>query len=437
MSHTAYRISSNSLAVATLAFLLLSGCQHRAEKHHEAEHKVVVTSPVVKDVVITQQYVCQIHSCRHIDVCALEDGYLEAIPVKEGQSVHQGETMFTILPTLYQAKLQAEEAEVELAQIEFDNTQRLLQRNVVSKPEVALAKAKLEKAKAKLALAQAELNFTTIKAPFDGIIDRQHHQQGSLIAEGDMLTTLSDNSVMWVYFNMPEAGYLAYQANKEKGDLTVELVLANGTKFSHLGKIGAIEANFNNETGNIAFRADFPNPDGLLRHGQTGTVLLSRVVKDALVIPQRATFEILAKKYAYVVGDAASATNHEAEHDAHGVTHEATLRGQTPGNLHLNPVALRNESHDSHNADQAHTVEEPHTAPEEHSEQLGEHHGAAHQREIVIQNELDDIYIIADGLNVDDRIVLEGVRQVRDGDKLEYEFLDPQKALTNLKFHAE
>ena len=79
--------------------------------------------------------------------------------------------------------------------------------------------------------------------------------------------------------------------NQNKEDLKIELMLANGNKFEQLGKIGAIEADFNNETGNIPFRADFPNPDRLLRHGQTGTVLISRVQNDAIVIPQRATFE--------------------------------------------------------------------------------------------------------------------------------------------------
>ena len=78
-------------------------------------------------------------------------------------------------------------------------------------------------------------------------------------------------------------------------------MLANGSKFQQIGKIGAIEAKFNNETGNIPFRADFPNPDRLLRHGQTGTVLINRTLKNAIVIPQRATFEILDKRYVYVV----------------------------------------------------------------------------------------------------------------------------------------
>ena len=104
---------------------------------------------------------------------------------------------------------------------------------MVSQNEVALLEAKLAKAQAKVELAEAELNFTTVKAPFDGIVDRLHEQQGSLIKEGDILTTLSDNSVMWVYFNVPEARYLEYMAEhgSEQGDRQIELVLANGSKF--------------------------------------------------------------------------------------------------------------------------------------------------------------------------------------------------------------
>ncbi len=113
--------------------------------------------------------------------------------------------------------------------------------------------AELAEAQAKANLAAAELNFTDVKAPFDGIVDRLLQQEGSLIKEGDILTTLADNSVMWVYFNVPEKYYLHYMATRkqrEKED-KIELVLANGERFPQAGKIGAIEADFNNENGNI------------------------------------------------------------------------------------------------------------------------------------------------------------------------------------------
>lgn len=346
------------------------GDAHASGEHH-AKHKIVVTSPVTMDVTLTQQYVCQVHSRRHIDVCALESGYLQEILVNEGQTVQKGQSLFRILPTLYEARLDADMAEARLAQVEYDNTENLVSQDIVSPQELKLAKAKLAKALATVKLARAEMNFADIKAPFDGIVDRLHEQEGSLIEEGAMLTTMSDNSVMWVYFNVPEARYLAYQAamsaGQDQNSLDVHLRLANHQLFDQPGKIGAIEADFNNETGNIAFRADFENPNRLLRHGQTGTVLINQVEKDAVVIPQRATFEILAKKYAYVID--------------------------------LDKVV--------------------------------------HQREIVIQNEKDDIFIIADGLKPGENIVLEGILQVRDGEKVDFEYESPESVMGHLKYHAE
>jgi membrane fusion protein (multidrug efflux system) len=207
------------------------------------------------------------------------------------------------------------------------------------------------------------LNFAAVKAPFAGIVGRLHHEQGSLVERGEILTTLSDNTLMRVYFNVPEVRYLKYMAdpNPQPEDLQIELELANGSKFPQTGEMGAIDGKFNHETGTISFRADFPNPDRLLRHGQTGTVLLSRVQKNAIVIPQRTTFEMLDKRYVYVV--------------------------------------------DTQNV--------------------------AHQREIVIQNELDDLFVVNKGVGVDDKIVLEGARYIRDGEKVEYEVEQPQPVLRN------
>ena len=367
------------LQLLLLSTLLFPGCHDKAEhstehdgehaEHEHPRHKIVVTRPVAMDVVSTEQFVSRIHSRRHIEIRALEGGYLEEVKVNEGQSVTKGDLMFKILPVLYKARLDSEMAEAELARLKVENTRQLVNDKVVSERELALAEAEYAKVKAKVQLAEAELNFTDVRAPFDGIVDRQLHQQGSLIEEGDDLTTLSDNSVIWAYFNVPETRYLEYKARMARGDndLRIELVLANGETFNQPGEIGAIEADFDNETGNIAFRADFANPEGLLRHGQTGTVLLHRDLRDAIVIPQRATYEILAKQYVYVVDE----------------------------------------------------------------------NDVVHQREIVVQKELEDIFVIKEGLDPNDKIVFEGILQVRDGDKVEYEFRDPAEILANLKNHAE
>ena len=255
-------------------------------------------------VTLRQDYVCQIHSSRRIDVRAPVKGSLAPIPIKEGQAVKAGDLMFEIVATLSKARLAAEVAERDIAQLELGYTQTLADKQGVSQKEVQLSKAKLARAQAKVDLAKAELDLATVRAPFDGIIDRLRKQQGSLVMEGDILTNLSENSMMWVYFNVPKKRYLEYMAERREneGSPVVELMLADRRKFPQPGKIDAIDAQFNDENGTIAFRADFPNPDGMLRHGQTGTVLINRVLKDAIVIPQRATFEALDnKRYVYVV----------------------------------------------------------------------------------------------------------------------------------------
>jgi membrane fusion protein, multidrug efflux system len=343
------------------------GARQETPDEERPPQKVVVTSPLTTDVVVAQQYSGQIRSQRHIEVRALTAGYLEAVPVREGQAVKKGDVLFKVVPVLYKARLEAELAELKLAELVLDKTKKQFDKKAVTQQEVALDEAKLAKAQAKAKLAEAELSFTTVRAPFDGLLGRLEQQEGSLVNEKDVLTTLSDNSVMWVYFHVPEARYLEYMARPGKSkdpsrlelvDSRIELVLADESTFKQdAGNLVTVESKFNNETGNISFRADFPNPDRLLRHGQSGTVLIRRALKNVTVIPQRATFEVLDRRYVYVVGK----------------------------------------------------------------------DNVVYQREIVVQNEVDDIFVVKKGLDVTDKIVLEGVRQLRDGDKVEYVFRKPEE----------
>lgn len=288
--------------IGLCAMLCCMSCNSEKEET-ETEVTFLVTNPLKKDTVMTREYVCQIRSIQHIELRALERGYLQEIFVDEGQFVKKGQLMFQILPVLYKAELQKAEAEAKFAEIEYQNTKQLADSNIVSKNELAMARARFDEANAKLELARIHMGFTRITAPFDGIMDHLHVRLGSLVEEGDLLTTLSDNSKMWVYFNVSEAEYLNYKTSEQSRDLMkVKLIMANQQAFNQVGTVETIEADFNNETGNIAFRATFPNPDRLLRHGETGNIIMSAPVKNAMIIPQKATFEVLEKKYVYVVG---------------------------------------------------------------------------------------------------------------------------------------
>ena len=161
----------------------------------------------------------------------------------------------------------------------------------------------MSQAEAKVKLAEEALHFAQVKAPFDGWIEQIEAPKDRFVREGEVQGTLSDSSLMWVYFNVPEAQYVEYMAHQKQNDddLKIELTQANGKKFSQTGRIGAIEADFNSETGNIPFRADFPNPDGELRHGQTGTISISEVRENVIAIPRKATFDDDGKRYVFVV----------------------------------------------------------------------------------------------------------------------------------------
>ena len=274
-----------------------------------------VSKPLVKDLTLNDEYVCQIRAIQHIEIRSLERGYLENVLVDEGEAVSQGQLLFQIKPSVYQADVQKSEAEVELSQIELENNQALVERDIISATEAAMSAAKLAKFKAELELAKTHLGFTEIRAPFDGLIGRFGDiRLGSLLEENQLLTTLSDTHRLWVYFNVPEAIYLDYMKNRRKGgSQKVKLELANKEIYPETGTIETIHSDFNSTSGNIAFRASFSNPHALLRYGQTGKILWPKKIRQAVIVPQKSTFEILDKRFIYVV-------------DKAGVIHEREIK---------------------------------------------------------------------------------------------------------------
>jgi membrane fusion protein, multidrug efflux system len=355
----------NSIILLVVCTFFVTSCNHTEHTKHE-ESEFVVSSPIRVDTSINKEYVCQIKASNHIELRSLERGYLQKIYVDEGQHVRQGQSMFQIMPLVYQAE---SKADVDYAEIEYQNTKTLSDKDIVSKQELALSKAKLDREKADLKLSNTHLGLTTVHAPFNGIMDKFQKRLGSLVDEGELLTTLSDNSKLWVYFNVPEAEYLDYATRiKKEGPQKVKLLMANNEIFNHDGLFETIEADFNNETGNIAFRATFPNPEGILRHGETGTILLPSHIKNALFIPQEATFDILDKKFVFVVNNK----------------------------------------------------------------------GIVQTRQITTGLEMPHIYTVTSGLSPDDKIIVEGLRKVKNGDHVKTKFKPYREVVEELNnLHAE
>lgn len=290
-----------SLMYVNLCLILWCvSCQSEKKEKTEAA-TFNVTSPLVKDTLIDKEYVAQIRSINHIELRAQEKGYIQSIYVDEGQFVHKGQLLFKIMPNLYESDVNRAKAEAKYAEIEYQNTKNLSDKDIVAPQEMAMAKARYEKAKAELSSTNTHLQFTEIRAPFSGIVGKLHVRKGSLVDDGELITELSDNRKMWVYFNVPEAEYLNQMTDHKNEPLHVRLKMANGKEFSQDGIVETIESDFDNETGNIAYRATFPNPQGLLRYGETGNILITSPYPDAVMIPQKATFEELEKKYVYVI----------------------------------------------------------------------------------------------------------------------------------------
>ncbi|WP_256360656.1 efflux RND transporter periplasmic adaptor subunit [Methylomonas koyamae] len=163
----------------SLIAILLTACQPADTESHDEKPKLEATTPIREDTAVTKEYVCQIHAFRHIEVRALERGYVQNIFVDEGQLIRQGQPMFKIMPNIYQAELLKAQAEANNMNIEYLNTKGLADQKIVSPNELALAKAKLDKANAEVKLAETHLGFTNINAPFEGIMDHLNVRNGS------------------------------------------------------------------------------------------------------------------------------------------------------------------------------------------------------------------------------------------------------------------
>jgi len=306
-------MNSLKLLMILCATLAIVSCTKSVK---EKEKKFQVTSPIVIDTKYQNEYVAEICALQNVEIRSQIKGCIETIKVDEGQTVHKGQILFTINGKVFQQELQKMKAtkksaiaDLKSAEIELESTQKLFDKNIVAKSELDMVKAKVDAMNAKVAEAeadeaQAELNlsFAEIQAPFDGIINRIPNKKGSLVQEGTLLTTISNNKEVYAYFNVSETDYLNYAVSKKAGKANeVSLVLANNSLYDYKGIIETCESEFDKSTGTIAFRAKFPNPQQILKHGSSGKILVDNELKNALIIPQESTFEVQGDTFVYVI----------------------------------------------------------------------------------------------------------------------------------------
>jgi membrane fusion protein (multidrug efflux system) len=309
---------SRLLLLGALLSLPTLACseRERAAEAADTQRSFPVASPEVKDIVVRREYVAKIEAVRHAELHARIKGTIESVTVDEGAAVKAGQLLFSINARVHKqdvavarAAARAQEAELHAAELDEQNTQLLADKNIVSAAELARAKSKTEMLRAKLqeakALAQranVELERADIRAPFDGVVDRIPRKAGNAVAEDELLTTISDTREVFAYFAISEREYLDLVKTRHgEQPRKVSLVLADGTTFPQQGTVDAIAGELDPETGTLAYRARFPNPDHTLKHGSSGKVVIDAELKGALLVPQKATFDVQGNVYIYAV----------------------------------------------------------------------------------------------------------------------------------------
>lgn len=274
---------------------------------------------------LSQSYTAVINGRQSVEIRPQVSGTITQVCIAEGAQVKKGQTLVIIDQVPYKAALEtaianvkSAEASVATARLTADSKEQLFKENVVSAFDLQTARNSLLQAEATLAQAKAEevnarnnLSYTEVKSPVDGVSGMLPYRVGALVDASitTPLTTVSDDTEMYVYFSMTESQVLSLirqyktldEAMKQMPE--VELKLSDGLTYAHKGRIDAISGTIDTSTGAVSLRATFPNPEHILRNGGSGTVVLPYIKENVLIVPQEATYEIQDKIFVYKVVD--------------------------------------------------------------------------------------------------------------------------------------
>lgn len=288
-----------------------------------------------RTVTLYTDHPATIEGQQNVEIRPKVDGYMEHIYVDEGATVKKGQLLFQISAPQYeeavrtaQADIKIAEANVNAAQMEVNKVRPLVEKNIISKYELESAEytlqakeAALAQAKAALANAKTNLGYTYITSPVNGVVGTIPYKIGSLVSSNTAqpLTTVSNIGNIYAYFSINEKQALEFSKNTKGATMEarlaslppVTLILANGTVFPYKGRIETASGLINTETGSVSVRATFPNPNNIIRSGSSGSVRIPKTVDSALLVPQKATYEIQGKKFVYLVSDSGTVKSAE------------------------------------------------------------------------------------------------------------------------------
>ena len=305
--------------------IVLAGCKQGPTTASNTENYYETLTVSLSDRTLSTGYSAAISGVQTVEIRPQVSGMITEVLIEEGESVRKGQVLFIIDQTPYKAayeiavaNVKSAEAALSTAQLVLESNKNLFELDIVSEFDLMTAQNNLTEAEAKLALAKAEevnatnnLSYTEVRSPVNGVASMIPYRVGALVNSSisQPLVTVSDDSKVYAYFSMAENQMLdmTVQYGSLKDAISqmpeVELILSNGQKYEYAGKINAISGTISETTGAVSLRAVFDNRNHLLRNGGSGTIIIPTTLKDAIVIPQSATYELQDRIFVYKVID--------------------------------------------------------------------------------------------------------------------------------------
>jgi len=268
----------------------------------------VATVKVPTDSLVTfKRYSARIEGIVNSEARPKISGYITDVLVDEGQKVKQGQILFRLETESLSEEAAAAQANINAAQVQVNQLQPLVEKEIVSENQLATAKAQLSQAKAAYQSIMANIGYATVRSPVDGYVGEIRIRKGNLVSPNDPrpLTVVTDISQVYAYFSMNEKDYLNFlktakgetRAEKIENMPEIKLIMANGEEYGHKGKIQTINSQVGRESGSVSFRAVFDNPGQILTNGSTGQILVPNYHNNIPIVPQKATFERQGRTY--------------------------------------------------------------------------------------------------------------------------------------------
>lgn len=319
-------LSKSGISMMLAAVALLPSCSKQQQQMQMPAPEIATITLTPQTADLNSTFPATIKGKTDIDIRPQVTGFITKVHVDEGQHVRKGQVLFTLDQVTFQAAVDQAQAAVNNAQtavntakMTADNKKALLDKNIISEYEyqlsqnsLAQAKAQLANANAALASAKKNLAYTVVTSPSDGVVGTIPNREGSLASPSSAqpLTTVSDNSQVYAYFSLTENDLLNLVGEGErtmdaaiKALPEVRFKMSDGKIYPLEGKVATVSGVIDNNTGASSVRALFNNPQGILRSGATGQIIMPDNKESVIVIPQKATFELQDRRFVYVVND--------------------------------------------------------------------------------------------------------------------------------------